>query len=117
MACKKGMPGGSRTLGGKIYDFILVPTTAIVAIVPTAAPHTFQRYFQWIKFLNSHSSASRSRTRATGRCAWTAASRLGDYRLCPMIMGYADISMAHLTVRGETLRLPVQKGRAYRLTT
>jgi hypothetical protein len=65
-----------------------------------------------IKFLNARSSASRSRTRVTGRCASTAASRLASHCLFPMLMGYADISMAHLTVRGETLRLPAQKDRA-----
>jgi hypothetical protein len=32
-----------------------------------------------------------------------AALRLGGYCLCPMLVEYADIFLAHLTVRGETL--------------
>jgi hypothetical protein len=71
-------------------------------------PHRFMRYFQRVKFLFECVEKSHTGDQALhfdcGGASWS-------HRLCPMLMGYTDISVAPLTVRGETLRLPARKDR------
>jgi len=65
----------------------------------------YARCFQWeqkscvpqFECVEESSNASRSRTR-------DREIALGAYRLCPILQGCVAISMAHLTVRGKTLR-------------
>src|SRR5262249_9452166 len=89
MACKKGMPGRSA-------DDYGVPTISANDSTPSNC---------------SFECVEKSHTRTAKHCTSTAASRLGGHRFCPMLLSYADISMAHLTVRGETLRLPAEPNR------
>jgi hypothetical protein len=71
-----------------------------------------QRYFQWDQILECsfecvEKSHARDRSlRLECRVASCRRSSLSDAH------GLSDISMAHLTVRGKTLRLPAQKDRA-----
>jgi hypothetical protein len=64
--------------------------------------------FNGIKFLFDCVEKSHTSDQALHfDCGGVSRSR----RLCPTLMGYTDISVAPLTVRGETLRLPARKDR------